>query len=99
MDKTYLDDNEVAQGIVFPQDFLDKKGAEKLGNTYPVKTGVFGLSQAEKESMVLNNKELELIRPYFTTEQIHRYYTEPSNTQWLIYTDSSFKKIEKMNIW
>ena len=96
LDKTYLDDNEVAQGIVFPQDFLDKKGAEKLGNIYPVKTGVFGLSQAEKESMVLNNKELELIRPYFTTEQIHRYYTEPSNTQWLIYTDSSFKKIEKM---
>jgi hypothetical protein len=30
--KTYLQDDEVGQGIVFPQDFLDKRGAAKLGN-------------------------------------------------------------------
>ena len=46
--------------------------------------------------MPLNKNELELIKPYYTTEQIHRYYTEPHNTQWLIYTDSSFKRKEKM---
>ena len=94
--KTYLQNDEVAQGIVFPQDFLDKKGAQKLGNKYPVKTGIFGLSQSEKNTLRVNNKEAELIRPYFTTEQIHRYYTDPNNTQWLIYTDSSFKDPQKM---
>lgn len=96
-DKTYLQDYEIAQGIVFPQDFLDKKGAKKLGDIYPVKTGIFGLSQSEKNSMTFNDKELLLIQPYYTTEQIHRYYTDPTNTQWLIYTDSSFKNVDKMN--
>jgi len=96
-DKTCLQSDEIAQGIVFPQDFLDKKGADKLGNKYPVGTGIFGLSQFEKESMFLNEKEKELVQPYFTTEQIHRYYTDPQNTKWLIYTDSSFKMKKKMD--
>lgn len=94
--KTYLKDEEVAQGIVFPQDYLNKQGAERLGNRFPIGTGIFGLNQSEKDSMPLNKNELELIKPYYTTEQIHRYYTEPHNTQWLIYTDSSFKRKEKM---
>lgn len=96
-DKSFLNDDEVAQGIVFPQDFLNRQGSIKLGNQYPIGTGIFGLSQAEKDSMILNKNELELIKPYFTTEQIHKYYTEPNNTQWLIYTDSSFKRPEKMS--
>ena len=95
-DKTYLQDNEIAQGIVFPQDFLNKQGANKLGNKYPIGIGIFGLDQSEKDSMILNEKELELIQPYFTTEQIHRYYTDSNNTQWMIYTDSSFKNAGKM---
>jgi adenine-specific DNA-methyltransferase len=95
-DKTYLKDNEIAQGIVFPQDFLNKQGANKLGNKYPIGIGIFGLDQSEKDSMILNEKELELIQPYFTTEQIHRYYTDNNNTQWMIYTDSSFKNADKM---
>lgn len=95
-DKTYLQDNEIAQGIVFPQDFLNKQGANKLGNKYPIGIGVFGLDQSEKDSMTLNEKELELLQPYFTTEQIHRYYTDSNNTQWMIYTDSSFKNADKM---
>ena len=94
--KTYLQNDEIAQGIVFPQDFLDKKGTQKLGNKYPIKTGIFGLSQSEKDILRLNNQEAKLIRPYFTTEQIHRYYTDDNNTQWLIYTDSSFKDPHKM---
>ena len=96
-DKEYLKDDEVAQGIVFPQDFLNKQGANKLGNIYPIGTGIFGLNQSEKDSMHLNDNELSIIKPYFTTEQIQRYYTEPHNTLWLIYTDSSFKQKEKMN--
>ena len=95
--KQFLQGNEIAQGIVFPQDFLDRKGANKLNNAFPIGTGIFGLSEFEYESMSLNNKELSLIKPYFTSEQIYRYYTNPNNTKWLIYTDSSFKRQESLD--
>jgi adenine-specific DNA-methyltransferase len=94
--KYYLFDDEIAQGIVFPQDFLDKKRALEFNGIYPVGTGIFGLSNFEKESLNLNSKELELIKPYYTSEQINRYYTDIENNLWLIYTDSSFKYPEKM---
>lgn len=95
--KTHLKDNEVAQGIVFPQDFLDKKGAKKLNNRYPVGSGIFGLSNYEYQAMHLSELEKKLIKPYFTTEQIGRYYTQPTNKQWLIYTDSSYKKTNSLD--
>ena len=94
--KTYLTNEEVAQGIVFPQDYLDKKGAQKLNGAYAIGTGIFGLSDEERNELTLNEKEKDLIRPYYTTEQIHRYYTEPQNSKWLIYTDSTFKNEDKM---
>ena len=95
--KTHLKDDEVAQGIVFPQDFLDKKGAKKLNNRYPVGSGIFGLSNYEYQAMHLSELEKKLIKPYFTTEQIGRYYTQPTNKQWLIYTDSSYKKTNSLD--
>ena len=94
--KADLQSKELAQGIVFPQDFLDKKGAKKLNNIYPIGTGIFGLSDEEKSTLDLSENEQYLIKPYYTTEQIHRYYTDPHNSKWLIYTDSSFKKGNSM---
>ena len=95
--KVYLQDDEVAQGIVFPQDFLDKKGAAKLENKYPIGSGIFGLSYDEKNMLSLSDNEKSIIKPYFTTEQIGRYYTIPTNSKWLIYTDSSFKRANSMD--
>jgi len=34
---------------------------------------------------------LTLIKPYYTTEQLSKYYGNRSNTHWIIYTDSKFK--------
>ena len=96
-DKVYLQDDEVAQGIVFPQDFLDKKGAAKLDHRFPIGSGIFGLSYDEKNKLNLSDNEKSIIKPYFTTEQIGRYYTIPSNSKWLIYTDSSFKRANSMD--
>ena len=87
--KVFLTDDEVAQGIVFPQDFLDKRGQSKLG-THTVGDGIFGLSMEEYLSLSLNDTERALIKPYYTTVEIKRYYTEPNNHKWLIYTDSTF---------
>ena len=95
--KVFLQDDEIAQGIVFPQDFLDKKGAAKLENRLPIGSGIFGLSNDEKDKLNLSDNEKSIIKPYFTTEQIGRYYTIPSNSKWLIYTDSSFKRANSMD--
>ena len=95
--KVYLQDDEVAQGIVFPQDFLDKKGAVKLEDRFPIGSGIFGLSYDEKNKLNLTDNEKSIIKPYFSTEQIGRYYTIPSNSKWMIYTDSSFKRANSMD--
>ena len=91
-----LSDNEVAQGIVFPQDFLNKKNQKILGNGFNVGDGIFALSKIEKESLNLSNKEKELIKPYYTTEELHRYYGSNKNKYWLIYTSSEFRKPYKI---
>jgi adenine-specific DNA-methyltransferase len=87
---SYFTKDEVAQGIVFPQDFLNKKNQAILDD-FNVGDGIFGLSDNEKNNLHLSPDELELIKPYFTTEQVKKYYTLPCNQLWLIYTDSSFK--------
>lgn len=88
---SYLSQDEIAQGIVFPQDFLNKKGHNKIPS-FPVGTGVFCLTQNELDALALPKSEMELIKPYYTTEQIHKYYTdENDNKLWMIYTDSKFK--------
>lgn len=90
-------EKEVAQGIVFPQDFLNKKSAEKLGEGFKVGNGVFALNNIELEKLNLNENEVGLIKPYFTTEQFTRFYAKNENEYWLIYTDSSFKRQETID--
>ena len=82
---------EVAQGIVFPQDFANKKSQVELGNSFSVGDGIFGLSLKEKDALNLTERELELVKPYFTSEQFFRYYAIPENKLWLVYTSSKFK--------
>lgn len=84
----YLDaKNEIAQGIVFPQDTLNKKSAEKLGENFKVGQGVFVLTQDELNFLKLDNKEKQVIKPYFTTEQIKKWKTNKNNNYWLIYSN------------
>lgn len=93
----YLYSKEIAQGIVFPQDFLNKKGQQTLGH-HKVGDGIFGLTDQELSNLDLPENEMVLIKPYYTTEQVKRYYTAASaNTQWLIYTDSTFKNESSMD--
>lgn len=42
-----FDKKEIAQGIVAPQDFLNKKNQEILGEDFNVGDGIFILSQEE----------------------------------------------------
>ena len=93
-----LDDKtEVAQGIVIPQDCVNKKSQRKLGNNFYIGQGIFVLSEKEKESLGLSEKELQLLKPYYTTKQLSRWLGNKKNSHWIIYTTSKFKKEENIS--
>ena len=94
--KICLQDKEIAQGIVFPQDTLNRKNRIILGYNYHEGQGIFVLSNEERDKLYLNSYETEIIKPYYTTNQIKRYYVDSENELWTIYTDSSFKESTKM---
>ena len=93
----YLNDKEVANGIHPHYDYVNKKIATKLGGSHKVGDGIFALSNNELKSLNLTEEELTLIKPYYTTSELSRYHAEPSNREWIIYTDSSYKDPSSMD--
>ena len=91
-----LSESEVAQGIVYPQDSVNKKSKKALGAEFKVGDGIFVLSQEEKNLIPFTQKELDLLKPSYTTKELRRYYGNPTNQEWVIYTDSSFKDKKNM---
>ena len=91
-----LTDKEVAQGIVCPQDFVNKRSQIALGSKYNIGDGVFVLGNKEKNQLLLTKKELALIKPHYTTKELSRWYGNPKNEEWVIYTNSSFKNKNKI---
>ncbi|MDE5581857.1 MAG: Eco57I restriction-modification methylase domain-containing protein [Treponemataceae bacterium] len=92
----FLNADDATNGIHPHYDFVNNK-INRLHPFTTVGAGIFGLSEKEKNSLKLSDSELKLIKPYFTTEQIHRYYTEPKNDFWIIYTTSNFKDPNSMD--
>ncbi len=91
-----LYENEIAQGIVCPQDRVIKSTQKVLGSKVNIGDGVFVLSDEEKARIPFTKKELELIKPYYTTKELGRYYANKNNSEWIIYTDSKFKNPENI---
>lgn len=91
----FLNENEVANGIHPHYDFINKKLS--LLHKLKIGEGIFGLSKAEKENLNLSKEELKLVRPYYTSEQIYRYYSSQKNKLFIIYTTSDFKKPNSMD--
>ncbi len=89
--------NEIAQGIVIPQDFLNSKNQTILGGNFKVGDCVFVLNNSKKENLNLQTNELKIVKPYYTTKQIQKWYADSSNDEWIIYTDSRFKKPESIS--
>ncbi len=93
----YLTDKEVAQGIVMPQDFLNKKNKEKLSEEFKIGDGIFALSNKEKNELNLEKNELELIKPYYQTSNFSKWNTLSENKYWIIYTNSKFKNVNSID--
>ena len=91
-----LQEKEVANGIHHHHDIVNRQRKAILGNQYEIGDGIFILSQKEKEQIPFTQRELTLIKPSYTTRELHRYYGNPTNREWVIYTDSGFKNQKRI---
>ena len=89
-----FDKKEIAQGIVAPQDFLNKKNQEILGDEFQVGDGIFNINTNKYQNLNLSVAEKELVKPFFTTNELDRFYGNSKNNLWVIYTNSSFNDPE-----
>ncbi len=87
---------EVAQGIVSPQDYVNRASQKALGENFKIGAGIFTLSTDELKALPLSRNELQLIRPFYTTDELSRWQANSHNQRWIIYTDSSFKNKKKL---
>jgi adenine-specific DNA-methyltransferase len=87
--------SELGQGIVAPQDFVNKDTAEKLKGDISIGDGIFVLSNGEFVAKKFLPIEKEIIKPYFTTDQLQKYFGNSKNTNWIIYTKSDINKPDK----
>ena len=94
-DKKLKLQSELGQGIVAPQDFVNKASAEKLNGSVSNGDGIFVLSQSEFDNKNFLVKEKGIIKPYYTTDQLQKYYGSSENTHWIIYTKSDINKPDK----
>ena len=84
----YLDKKSITNGIHTHHSKVTKKMLSTIPNS-KVNDSIFVLSQDEYNSLPSNEKSL--CKPYFEC-LIGPYFNNKQNEDWLIYTDSSFKK-------
>jgi type I restriction-modification system DNA methylase subunit len=89
-----FDKKEIAQGIVAPQDFLNKKNQQILGDEFDVGDGIFNINTEKYQNLNLSAAEKELVKPFYTTNELDRFYGNSKNNLWVIYTNSSFNDPE-----
>ncbi|EAK6916836.1 class I SAM-dependent DNA methyltransferase [Campylobacter coli] len=95
--KFYLEEREVAQGIVYPQENINKKSLEILGNNFYLGQGIQKLTNEEVENLNLLKNEKILLKPIFESDNIQKYFVKRYNYFWAIYTNSSFKNPNSMD--
>lgn len=87
---------EVGVGIDVHQDFVNARTQAELRGSFAVGQGIFNLSHREKKTLGLNRSEQTLVKPFYTTNELGRYYGNSKNSLWVIYTDSRFSNPSEM---
>lgn len=88
-----LNKSDIGNGIDVLQDFVNEKHLEKLNTNNITKgEGIFCLNKEELNKLRINSNELGIVKPYYTTEKIHKYYGNPDNDFWIIYADLYVRK-------
>ena len=94
--KIFLQDEDMAQGIVAPQDFLNSKNQKILGKNFSVGESIFVITNEKKKQLNLMEEEEKIVKPLYTTEELNKYFANKNNNSWIIYTTSDFKNKSKM---
>ena len=94
--KLFLQADEATNGIHTHHDCVNNKIHREFPDL-PVGKAIFVLTQSEKDALNLSKKEFGLVKPFYTSDEISRYYTNPKNKNWIIYTGSEFKKENSMD--
>ncbi len=88
-----LSKNDIGNGIDVLQDFITDKHLSKLDDeTIKKGDGVLVLKNSVADEMKFNNKEIEYLKPYFTTSQINRYLSNQKSEYKIIYADKYFRE-------
>lgn len=81
-----LSKEDIGNGIDILQEEVTDKHI-KLNPNLQKGQGVFALSTSELLELELNDSEKEIIKPYYTSNQIKQYKVQGNNLKWIIYTD------------
>jgi hypothetical protein len=95
-EKLYLQADEATNGIHTHHDCISNKIHREFPDL-PVGKAIFVLTQDDKAALNLSEGEIRLVKPFYTSDEISRYYTNPKNKNWIIYTGSEFKKENSMD--
>ena len=88
----HLTNKNVAQGIVCPQEFVIDSHIKVLGDSIKKGDGIFVLKHNELTQLKLTQKEKEIIKPFYTSKQLHKYYGDSKNDLWIIYANMRVRK-------
>ena len=94
--RIFLQNDEVLNGIHPHHASVTKKMLPLLPEAN-IGDGIFILSNEEVNNLNLDDKESELLHPYFDSNQIGRYRFDDKNQYQIIYTTSDFKDITLMD--
>lgn len=70
--KMFLHENEIAQGIVAPQDFINNKCAKNSENKFKVGECVFALTNEYLNKLNITATEKNIIKPLYNSSEIDR---------------------------
>lgn len=88
-----LSKDDVAQGIVMPQEFVMESHLPRLKDeTFKVGDGIFVVKNDFANTLTLNQAEQAYLKPYYTSQQINRFLGLKDNEYKIIYADKYFRE-------
>jgi len=92
-DSITLNKNEIHQGIVAPQDNLNKNNAEILGSPYEIGMGIFVLTLDEISTLNFTENEKLILKPFYTSIELSKYFCNQNTYKKIIYSKSDMNSI------
>jgi len=86
-------EKDIGTGIDVHQDFVNSKHLDVLKDSNIKKgDGIFNLSQKEYDKINWSKKEKEVLKPFYTTSELFRYYGDNENKFFVIYSNMAVRK-------